>query len=560
MKTKWIKTLSAMLAALMLMSGFVACDKSKDDETDTESAGTTADTTTGTSADTSKETTAGTSAETPAETGEGTSADTTGATGTDVPAESDTAAGTTTETSATTTPSETDAESSDIQAALDALGEIDFGKRDFGILHQDTFKSEVYAKDLSSDSSGSTSDVINEAVFTRNSLLEDRCNLQIAYIERDVSSLSNLVANEASAPTGDFHLIDTYIFNNASMAAQNYLANMNRLGTDLEGEWWDKGTADFVLKGGVYFMSGSLTFGDDNVTYVLIFNKDMQKTYANTVPNPYDTVRASEWTLDYFNQIIQGISAENGNGTWGAEDTYGFVTTWEYGTTFFHGADMRYVLNDATTDAPTLYLAESGRMEKALNVIELSQKIYHENHATFMSPGGQENLGTTAFQEGRAMFFGDTCMYIAHFNSTMTGEYGVLPIPKYDKEQEFYRTWTHASGSSFSATNAIPEDDREVVGQILSAYAILSHQYVKPAYYDKVLTSRNVRDPDSVEMLDILFQNRVYDMAFYFDLGLGDLVKNAVNNNNDTFSSGYKRVASRFDKKVDNYLNKLEDN
>ncbi len=515
MKPTWMKALSAILATLMLTASFAACaDPSEDKETNPESV--------------------------------------TAAPG----ASDDTAAGTVGETAPTETEPETDA----TQYALDSLGEIDFGNHSFGILYQDTFEGEAFAEDLSGDAAGSTAQVISEAVYTRNSLLEDRCKLELVFIKRDVSSLTNMVQNESTAPTGDFHLIDTYIFNNASLAINNHLAAINQMGTDLEGEWWDAGTADFVLKGGVYFMTGSLTFGDDNVTYVMIFNKEMQETYANSVPNPYNTVRSGEWTLDYFNQVIQNISAEDGSGTWDELDTYGFVTTWEYGTTLFQGCDLRYILNDENTELPTLFLGDQSRMEKALDVIELSQKIYHDNHATYMSPPGQENLGTAAFRENRALFFGDTCLYLAEFNRSMTGEYGVLPIPKYDTDQEFYRTWTHPSGSSFSVTTAVSPDDREVIGQILTAYAILSHQHVKPAFYDTVLTSRNVHDADSVEMLDILFSNRVYDMAFYFELGLGELVKNAVNNNATNFSSTYTRATNKFDQKIERFLQNLDTN
>ncbi len=505
MKAIWIRSLSAILAAMMLTASFAACANTAEDEETTPESVTNA---------------VGTSGE--------------------------------------SGPAGTEPETDAAEYALEQLGEIDFGGRTFGVLYQGVFKSEIYAEDMASDSEGGTAQVINDAVYTRNSLLEDLCKLELAYIERDDASISNMVQNESAAPTGDFQLIDAYTFYNASLAISNHLADLTVLGTELEGEWWDKGTADFVLKGGVYFMSGSPNFDDDNKTYVMIFNKELRETYANTVPNPYDTVRDSKWTLDYFNKIIQGISAEDGSGTWDALDTYGFVTTWEYGTTLFHGSDLRYILNNAETDMPTLYLGDKSRMEKALEVIELSQKIYHENHATFMSPGGQENLGTTAFTEGRALFFGDTCMYLAHFNSTMTGEYGVLPIPKYDEDQEFYRTWTHSSASSFSITTSVAEDDREVIGQILTAYAILSHQHVKPAFYDTVLTSRNVHDVDSVEMLDILFSNRVYDMAFYFELGLSDLVKNAVNDNTTSFSSAYTRATNKFDTKIERFLGKLE--
>ncbi len=339
------------------------------------------------------------------------------------------------------------------------------------------------------------------------------------------------------------------------------MANWNALDIDLEGPWWDSGTADFVLKGGVYFMSGSLNFADDNVTYVLIFNKEMQRTYANTVPNPYDTVRNWEWTLDYFNTVIQGVSAESsGNGQWDELDTYGFLTTWEYGNTMFLGCDLRYVINDETVDEPSLFLADASKMDKALEVLDLVQSIYHDNNAAFMSPPGSEAQGVTAFKENRGLFFGEVVAHIASLNADMKGDYGIVPVPKYDKEQEFYRTWTHESGSTFSITSAIPQKDYEVIGQIMSAFAILSHQHVKPAYYDTVLTSRNMRDADSAEMMDLIFAHRVYDMGFYFSqFGCYPIFKTCVNDNSDSFSSSYKIVDKKFTKTLSNVLKKLPD-
>ncbi len=534
MKPTLIKLLSASLALLLLLSGLVACSSASDTPTDT-----------------------GASVDTKGPSDTNASADTKGPSDTNASADT----GTAPESSLTPSESVGETETGDaISDALNALGEIDYGKKTFTILHQDTFKNEVYGENIIMGSDGGNSQVINDAVYLRNQQLEERCNLKMSFISRNYVELASVVRTEMMSPTNSFQLVDTYIFNNAALAIEGALEGLGTMGMDLEGEWWDKGTADFSIHGDAYFMCGSLNTGDDQVTYVLIFNKKMREDYAASVANPYTTVRNKEWTLDYFNQIIQGISSDNdGKQGWTDKDTYGFVTTWEYGTTLFIGSDLRYILNDATTESPTLFLAEKGRMDKALSVIDLSQRIYHDNNATYMSPPGQENLGTNAFKENRALFFGDTCLYLGEFTANMDGEYGVLPVPKYDQAQEFYRTWTHPSGSSFSVPSSIPAEDSTVIGQIFSAYAILSHQHLKPAYYDTVLSTRNIQDADSAEMLDILFQNRVYDMAFYFDdFGFTELVKNAVNEDKDSFSSSYKRVSSRFDQKLDKLFGKLE--
>ncbi len=445
------------------------------------------------------------------------------------------------------------------QAALDDLGDIDYGGREFTVLYDGGQKEENYGVNETVDKEGGASQILNDAVYERNTLLEDRCKLVYGNIEGDVS---NMARTEASAPTGDFQFMDTTLRNSASLATNGYLYDFNVLGVDLDGPWWDSGTASFVLEGGVYFMTGSANTRDDGVTYVLIFNKDLQKTYSATVPNPYETVKNWEWTLDYFNNVIQGISNDNGDGKWDELDIYGFLTTWEYGNTFFIGSDLRYVINDDTVAEPELFLANSSNMEKALNVLELSRAIYHNNNATYMSPGGQETKGLTAFKEGRGLFYGEVAQYLSALNREMVdGNYGVLPVPKYDKAQEFYRTWTHDSGSAFSVTSAVPEKDAEVIGQIVTAYAILSHQKLKPAYYDTMLKSRGVQDAESAEMLDLIFQNRVYDLAFYFDLGFYDVFKSNVNDkNSERFSSAYAAAAKSFDRKLTGILRKLQKN
>ena len=445
-----------------------------------------------------------------------------------------------------------------VQEALDALGEIDWGGEEFAVLYNAMFKGEVYGVNETVDKEGGSSQVINDAVYERNSLLEDRCNLTWATVEKDDGSMSTAISNEASAPTGDFQLIDHRLGGCANAATGGYLYNLYDLGVNLEGDWWDSGTAEFVLAGGVYFMSGSLNYADDGVTYVLIFNKDMRKTYSNTVPDPYQTARDGEWTLDYFYSVIQGISAESGDGKWDEKDTYGFINTWEYGNTFFIGSDLRYIDN-TNEDEIKLVLADKAQMEKALKVLDLSQSIYHDNNASYMSPPGQEGLGQTAFKENRGLFYGEVVNHLTPLVQEMDNEFGILPVPKYDKAQQFYRTWTHDSGSSFGVTTAIPEDDAETVGNILEAYALLSHQYLKPAYYDITLTSRNIHDSESAEMMDLMFSNRVYEMSFYFNsFGFFELFKSSTNSNTDDFSSKYAATAKNFDKRLKTLLRKLE--
>ena len=74
-----------------------------------------------------------------------------------------------------------------------------------------------------------------------------------------------------------------------------------------------------------------------------------------------------------------------------------------------------------------------------------------------------------------------------------------------------------------------------------------------------MLTSRNVHDADSAEMMDLMFSNRVYEMSFYFNnFGFFELFKTSTNSNSDSFSSDYTKKAKTFDRVLQNILRKLE--
>ncbi len=447
-----------------------------------------------------------------------------------------------------------------LQIALQEIGDVDYGGKEFGVLYEEGFKAEIYGEKGTVGSEGGDDQTINDAVYERNVLFEEKCKLTFTPIASTAQAITTDVQKAAMGGDGNIVFIDSTLMNSATFSVSGYLYNYLDLGVDLEKDWWDTGTADFELDGRVYFMCGDVNFADDNMTYVLLFNKKMREEYAATVPNPYDTVLNGEWTLDYFNTVIQGISADNGDGQWDEKDKYGFVTTYEFGNTFFIGSDLRYIVNDAETGLPTLFLADTSKMEKAQNVLDLGRKIYHENNATYMSPPGSEQLGLAAFKENRGLFYSEIASYLKEVNRTSDTDFGVLPVPKYDKEQEFYRTWTYPGGSALSVASTVT--DAETVGKIVEIYAILSAQKVKPAFYDITLTSKNIKDPQSKQMLDIIFSNRVYDMALYYQSIFGDYFSKFRDatylKENTNFQSGYTTVSNQFPRKLKNFQKKLD--
>ena len=96
----------------------------------------------------------------------------------------------------------------------------------------------------------------------------------------------------------------------------------------------------------------------------------------------------------------------------------------------------------------------------------------------------------------------------------------------------------------FGVPATVPESDLEMVGAFLEAMSSEGQNTVMPVYYQKVLTSRNIRDPQSVKTLDIILSNIENDRIWFYNYSVGrinnELLRNQVWNNKNEISSTYR--------------------
>ena len=62
----------------------------------------------------------------------------------------------------------------------------------------------------------------------------------------------------------------------------------------------------------------------------------------------------------------------------------------------------------------------------------------------------------------------------------------------------------------------ITTPDKERTGLIVEAMCAASRKYIVPAYYDKVLTGKLIRDTESEEMLDVIFGSQIFDFGICY--------------------------------------------
>ena len=97
----------------------------------------------------------------------------------------------------------------------------------------------------------------------------------------------------------------------------------------------------------------------------------------------------------------------------------------------------------------------------------------------------------------------------------MEDDYGVLPYPKLNKDQKDYLTGSDDHCSVLSIPLMIHPDRYEIIGVGIEALSARTNQVVKKEFYDTMLKTNSTRNLQDEEMIDMILNNRVYDLGIF---------------------------------------------
>ncbi len=427
--------------------------------------------------------------------------------------------------------------------ALDRLSGTNYGGGEFTVLYANDLSG--YAEEVGVESLGTSA--LSDAVYERNVSLEERCKLRFGSFVTSYGLISDVVKREVASATGDFQLITAPLSYTAFMALDGSLQDLSALDIDYQKSWWDQGTLDFSLGGHTYFMNGSYGIADKELTYVMMYNRDLQRDCG--VPDLYEMVQDGKWTLDALRTFAENTSQDNGDGRWDAHDTYGFATNYNCLNSFYFGADCKFIDSSRNVMVPELQFS----VETGIEIADALVNMVHGSSA-YLAAQGEEASSLQMFMEGRALFYCENLSYFRTLGLYTDGNYGLLPIPKYSEDQKQYTTWTHDLGSTLS----IPLSATDKVGSqqlagVLETYTVLSYKLVAPVYIRELTTRNGEFNKNDASMLSMIFKNRTYDLAIYYsDFMLLDMLPSCVSSGNITLASTYKTRQKSAQRRLDN--------
>ncbi len=402
-----------------------------------------------------------------------------------------------------------------------------------------------------------TGERINDAVFERNNMIAERFGVTIAknLVSDPVVDAKKLIQSGDDA----FDLLQTHVQNQANLAVQGFLANMNELPyVNFEKAWWDTTSLSGIRVGDkTYYALGDSALNGKKASWITMFNKSL--TDKAGISDLYDTVREGKWTLDLMQSYAESMAVDlNGDGemTWG-EDVFGIGLQDESAVPLLLGTGVKLI--DLNSDGSYTYNMNSDAVVSAMERINSFMK--KSNNSYILNANRYDGM-TNQWIEFRKVFMADQMgLYICALSAVnliageMESDFGILPVPKLNEEQDkYYSTFQYNNAHCLSVPKTAGDLTR--TGLITEALEMFSHTTVLPAYYDYTLTNRNVRDTDSAEMLDIIFASRNFDitMAYNGKTAMQTFLQTCAVSDSFDYSSKEASNRSKLEKAMDEII------
>ena len=412
----------------------------------------------------------------------------------------------------------------------------DYAGRTFTIMDRSPDSSgwwismDVYSEELNGEP-------LNDAVFNRNETVNAYFNVKITPFTIPDGNFLATLRNSASA--GD-HIADLAMLTLATSitsAKSSLLFDLNGFDAFHRDAPYYTGSIldDTSILGRNYLAVGDMTLVANEGTWSMMYNKQVAENYEIT--GLYDMVREGKWTADQFYALTKDIGTDlDGNGTTDLNDFFGMLTTGDAYTGFLYALDYR-VLDKDENDAYVF----CGFTERLATAAEKINMILNDDRITCHGQlGGDWSVFQKMFEANQSLFYSEVLQCVTRLRN-MDVDFGVLPLPKLDEVQSAYHTNIHSWASDALTIPTVAEDPEMSAG-VFEYLSFASMSTLKPAYYEKVLTYKAMRDEDSVEMLDYLLDGRVVDIG-YLD-NTGTIYSGLVSQ----ISSGKIEIASFFQK------------
>ena len=421
----------------------------------------------------------------------------------------------------------------------DDLPEKDFGGKTFCVAGDNGYE-EYY---LTAEQNG---EVVNDAVWLRNQTVTERFNFTLDANVFDEGSITGNVKNSVLAGDDAYQLIAGHIIYLGMAAVDKIMYDMRELPyIDFTRPWWSSSTTDDLTYKGMTFIGiGDFALSAVAETYCMFYNKSIAADHS--LPDMYDLVYAGDWTIDREIELSEGVYTDlNGDGQRDKGDLYALSTSTKSAANAYLWALGKKIASQQPDGTYEISYFD----EKMVSVMEKLYQMYYETDQVYFEVSHNPLV---AFEPGLALFADGIFGQATSTLRDVEFDYGIIPYPKWDTAQEKYYTSVDGGHEGLAVVKSIT--DPEFVGIVTEVLCAESWKKTVPAYYDTALKYKGARDYESIAMIDMIMESRVFDLGYVYG-GWGPVfwIQYLLEAKSMDISSYYQKNHKVFDK----YMEKI---
>ncbi len=459
---------------------------------------------------------------------------------------------------------------------LEIPDDVDFGGKTVRVLTTSTSQTastfQIQPESNSMYSADKASAVIATALECIRSV-EEALNI---VVEEEVVYTSNRYGGEmyqriqkdAMSNVGDYVFAMPCAIESSMLSIDGLLYDLNDVPhIDLSREWWCQEFNDSVtINGSTFFAISDIGTVSKDATLFIAFNKKMADSYQLSQKYGYESLYAMvddrAWTQDRMFEMARTVYQDtNGNNVCDKGDVNGLAGQDGVIYNLLTGAGEKIVGLDGDG-----YPVINVDRERAITVIGKSQENLKNPQSGFISANDYfsecqwpvKDVIVPEFKADRCLFFMDAILNLDLIRD-MESDFGVLPVPLYDKNQEGYKSQIGCwSTNCIVVPTFVTGEDLEIAGYLIESLSAVSNKKLNPVYYEQTLQYQIARDDDSMRMLDIIFSSRTCELAEVYDLEIYDTVCGMLKKSTGTFASELQAVKELTEYALEDIINEYK--
>ena len=374
-----------------------------------------------------------------------------------------------------------------------------------------------------------TSTVFGESVYRRNNIIESRYGIELDLQEvNDTNIKGGPIYRKAfqslSTYTDDYDLILPSVYD--AITLSGFLLDLSQEEyIDLDADWWsDTLNKSIAIGGKQHFAISDAMFNDKLDSAIILFNDKILNDL--NLETPYKYVKSMTWTVDKLSEYIKGYGADvNNDGIAGYEDRYGIFFLEYSGLVVGSGVTGSHMDENGIPVLNPLSSSYERIFDKLFSLVTTPYNAFNMyNYAgkqmdTYSNSSPNEVIDAIwrKFRDGDTMFCACSIECIAYYLNDMNS-YGVLPYPLANENQTTYYNRVGHTGATFiTIPYTVADHNRSAI--IVEDLSCEAKNIICPSFYDKLLGIRSVRDDESVEMLDLIFDHEILDLDLVYEWG-----------------------------------------